>query len=121
MPPPPCYKNASTLRPGPLYPHCHGKNAQGLKRLDCSNLPIRSLRQDDGGCTPAVVYPKLDAAFICNMMQQIRYRAVIRSTLKLARELDMSVVAEGIESEAQLNCLRSMGCVRIKAITTHSR
>ncbi|WP_281686885.1 EAL domain-containing protein [Pseudomonas citronellolis] len=53
---------------------------------------------------------KLDAGFVRNMMQQGSYRAVIRNTLKLARELDMTVVAEGIESEAQLNCLKLMGC-----------
>lgn len=53
---------------------------------------------------------KLDAGFIRNMVQQDRYRTVISSTLKLARDLDMAVVAEGIESEEQLNCLMAMGC-----------
>lgn len=53
---------------------------------------------------------KLDASFIRNMMQQPRYRAVIRSTLKLARELEMSVIAEGIDSEALLNCVKHIGC-----------
>ncbi|EIM18904.1 EAL domain-containing protein [Pseudomonas chlororaphis] len=53
---------------------------------------------------------KLDAGFIRNMMQQPRYRIVIRSMLKLARELEMTVVAEGIETEVQLNCLKQMGC-----------
>lgn len=53
---------------------------------------------------------KLDAGFVHNMMQQPRYRTVIRNTLILARELNMTVVAEGIESEAQLNCLKQLGC-----------
>nr|WP_253219495.1 EAL domain-containing response regulator [Pseudomonas chlororaphis] len=53
---------------------------------------------------------KLDAGFVHNMMQQPRYRTVIRDTLILARELKMKVVAEGIESEAQLSCLTQLGC-----------
>ncbi|CRL51643.1 EAL domain-containing response regulator [Pseudomonas sp. URMO17WK12:I11] len=53
---------------------------------------------------------KLDAGLTRNMVQENRYRAVINSTLKLARDLDMSVVAKGIETEEQLNCLRAMGC-----------
>lgn len=53
---------------------------------------------------------KLDAGFIRNMVQRDRYRTVISSTLRLARDLDMVVVAEGVESEEQLNCLKAMGC-----------
>ncbi|MBU4634020.1 EAL domain-containing response regulator [Pseudomonas chlororaphis] len=53
---------------------------------------------------------KLDIGFTRNMMQQRRYWIVIRSVLKLARELEMNVVAEGIETEAQLNCLKRLGC-----------
>lgn len=53
---------------------------------------------------------KLDAGFIRNMMQQPRYRAVISNMLKLARDLGISVVAEGVETEEQLNHLKQMGC-----------
>lgn len=53
---------------------------------------------------------KLDAGLVRNMVQEDRYRTVISSTLKLARDLDMSVVAKGIETEEQLNCISAMGC-----------
>jgi EAL domain-containing protein (putative c-di-GMP-specific phosphodiesterase class I) len=53
---------------------------------------------------------KLDAGFIRNMMRQARYRAVIHNTLNLARDLEMTVVAEGIETESQLHSLELMGC-----------
>lgn len=33
--------------PGPSIRIVLAKNAQGLERLDCSNLSIRALRQDD--------------------------------------------------------------------------
>ncbi|WP_371365425.1 EAL domain-containing protein [Pseudomonas sp. QL9] len=53
---------------------------------------------------------KLDAGFIRNMVQHDRCRVVVSSALKLAHDLNMAVVAEGIESEEQLNCLKAMGC-----------
>ncbi|UST72271.1 EAL domain-containing response regulator [Pseudomonas siliginis] len=53
---------------------------------------------------------KLDAGLIRNMVQENRDRTVISSTLKLARDLHMSVVAKGVETEEQLNCVTAMGC-----------
>ena len=37
-------------------------------------------------------------------------RAIVRSTIDLARHLGMEVVAEGVESEAALAELRALGC-----------
>lgn len=53
---------------------------------------------------------KLDGGFVRNMQEQPRYLAVVSSTLALAHELGMLVVAEGLETEAQLQCLTRMGC-----------
>ncbi|MGN8121231.1 EAL domain-containing response regulator [Pseudomonas sp. 22082] len=52
---------------------------------------------------------KLDAGFVQNY-EQARYSAVIHAALALARELDMRVVAEGIETADQVRHLASLGC-----------
>ena len=39
-----------------------------------------------------------------------RDRAIVRSTIDLARNLGMAVVAEGIETEQALECLVGEGC-----------
>lgn len=52
---------------------------------------------------------KLDAGFV-QRMQEPRYNSVIQSALSLAKNLDMRVVAEGIETIEQLRCLIDLGC-----------
>ncbi|PYC06906.1 EAL domain-containing response regulator [Pseudomonas atacamensis] len=52
---------------------------------------------------------KLDAGFVQNF-HQARYSAVIHGALALARELDMRVVAEGIETADQVHHLARLGC-----------
>ena len=37
-------------------------------------------------------------------------RKIVESTLSMAHSLDLSVVAEGIETQAQANLLRELGC-----------
>lgn len=53
---------------------------------------------------------KLDASFIRRMKTNLRAREAIASTISLARHLELSVVAEGIETEGQLQLLRTLGC-----------
>lgn len=36
--------------------------------------------------------------------------AIARAMIQLAHSLDMTVVAEGVEEEAQADCLRTWGC-----------
>jgi EAL domain-containing protein (putative c-di-GMP-specific phosphodiesterase class I) len=36
--------------------------------------------------------------------------AVVRTVIELGHSLGMSVTAEGIETEAQLGCMRELGC-----------
>lgn len=52
---------------------------------------------------------KLDAGFI-QRMDQHRYIKVIQGTLSLAKDLNMRVVAEGIETAEQLRGLSRLGC-----------
>jgi diguanylate cyclase (GGDEF)-like protein len=53
---------------------------------------------------------KIDRSFITDILQDARAEAIVRSTLDLARNLDLSVVAEGIESEAVMAHLAALGC-----------
>lgn len=53
---------------------------------------------------------KLDRSFIVDLPTDRRVRAIVRSTITMAHDLGMSVVAEGIETAAQLDQLRELGC-----------
>jgi len=55
---------------------------------------------------------KLDAEFVRTLDLEPRCRAVISSTLALGETLGMSVVIEGIETDAQRLQLMSLGCTQ---------
>jgi len=55
---------------------------------------------------------KLDAEFVRNLEHEPRCLAVIGSTLALGETLGMSVVIEGIETEAQRQRLLALGCTQ---------
>jgi len=53
---------------------------------------------------------KIDKSFVFDMDTDRNNETIVRSTVELAHNLNMSVVAEGIESELVWNILRSFGC-----------
>lgn len=53
---------------------------------------------------------KIDRSFIAGLAEKTESRAVVRAVVDLARSLKMQVVAEGVETEAQLEQLRRLGC-----------
>ena len=53
---------------------------------------------------------KMDRAFIANMQRGPKFSALIQAIIQLAGNLDMEVVAEGIETPQQLRTLQSMDC-----------
>jgi diguanylate cyclase (GGDEF)-like protein len=53
---------------------------------------------------------KIDRSFITDILDDRRAEAIVRSTIDLARNLDLSVVAEGIETEAVMEHLTALGC-----------
>ena len=53
---------------------------------------------------------KIDRSFVRNVTTVASSSDIVRAMVALARALDMSVTAEGIETEAQLALLRSTGC-----------
>jgi len=57
---------------------------------------------------------KIDRSFVQDVMVNDDDRAIVASIVKLASDLDLWVVAEGIETPEQLACLTSMGCELIQ-------
>jgi diguanylate cyclase (GGDEF)-like protein len=53
---------------------------------------------------------KIDRSFVMEMDHEASDRAIVRSTVDLARHLGMEVVAEGVESLQALEELRALGC-----------
>ncbi|MBV8686380.1 MAG: EAL domain-containing protein [Alphaproteobacteria bacterium] len=53
---------------------------------------------------------KIDKSFVATIATEPRNAIMVRSTIALAHELGLKVVAEGVEDEACLAALRSMGC-----------
>ena len=55
-------------------------------------------------------YLKIDRSFVTGMLTSRRHAAAVATTLALGRSLDLTVVAEGIENEAEAAYLRTRGC-----------
>lgn len=53
---------------------------------------------------------KVDKSFISELDQNASERAIMQSIINMAHSLNMSVVAEGVESEQQLGILRDFDC-----------
>lgn len=61
---------------------------------------------------------KIDRSFISNMLTSHSDRIVVGSTIRLAHEMGLKVVAEGVESAEIQACLREMGCDFIQGYHT---
>ena len=53
---------------------------------------------------------KIDRSFVSNLGVDPEAEAVIRAIVKLAKALNLNIVAEGVETRAQKNILRQTGC-----------
>jgi diguanylate cyclase (GGDEF)-like protein len=53
---------------------------------------------------------KLDKSFVLGMTSDPDDRAIVRSTVELARNLGLRMVAEGVEDQATWDALAAMGC-----------
>jgi EAL domain-containing protein (putative c-di-GMP-specific phosphodiesterase class I) len=53
---------------------------------------------------------KIDRSFVNQMMENEENIAIVRTIVALAQNLGMDVIAEGVETEAQLNLLRKLEC-----------
>nr|WP_283246522.1 EAL domain-containing protein [Pseudomonas insulae] len=53
---------------------------------------------------------KIDRSFIAGLPNDAVDQAIVRAAVQVAASLDITVVAEGIETVEQLECLRAAGC-----------
>lgn len=53
---------------------------------------------------------KIDRSFVTGLERSARDRAIVKMINTLAGELHCQVVAEGVETEGQAQCLRALGC-----------
>ncbi|MNJ28261.1 Cyclic di-GMP phosphodiesterase Gmr [compost metagenome] len=53
---------------------------------------------------------KLDRSFIQGLAHDTKKSAIVRAVIELAHHMELSIVAEGIESEEELHYLRSLNC-----------
>jgi EAL domain-containing protein (putative c-di-GMP-specific phosphodiesterase class I) len=53
---------------------------------------------------------KIDRAFVKKITADAAYEGIVRTCVSLARGLNLKVVAEGVETEAQAAALRNLGC-----------
>ena len=64
--------------------------------INLRQLPLREL--------------KIDGSFVRDLADADRDRAIVASTIELGHRLGLSVVAEGVEDQATLDLLASLGC-----------
>ncbi len=57
---------------------------------------------------------KIDISFIRNLQNSDKDFAIIDAIIFLANKLNIQTVAEGVETEAQLNILKLLGCGSIQ-------
>lgn len=62
---------------------------------------------------------KLDRSFVARLISDERARKVTAAIIAMAHELDLAVVAEGVEEAGQLAMLRDMGCNHVQGFFLH--
>lgn len=83
-------------------------------RLQDFRLSIDDFGTGDSGlqrlCTLPFTELKIDRSFVHNASRQAHARAVLQSSIELARRLDLEVVAEGVEQMSDWRLLERLGC-----------
>ena len=57
---------------------------------------------------------KIDRSFVSDMDHNENNARIVRGTIRLAHDLDIKVVAEGVESKAVIKALQTLGCDMIQ-------
>jgi len=65
-----------------------------------AKLPVQSL--------------KIDRSFVSRLTADGRDRTIVGAVVQLARSLGLATVAEGVETEVQLDAVRSLGCTMVQ-------
>jgi diguanylate cyclase (GGDEF)-like protein/PAS domain S-box-containing protein len=95
-----------------------------LKRLD--TMGIRTSIDDFGTGYSSLNYLrrfnfqtlKMDRCFVSDISTDQRAAAIVRSLISLAHSLDISVIAEGVETNAQLRLLAAERCDQVQGFLT---
>jgi diguanylate cyclase (GGDEF)-like protein/PAS domain S-box-containing protein len=111
---------------GPEYLELELTEGSLLKDVERTKLTLHKLKQlgvgiaiDDFGVgysslsylrNFAVDTLKIDRSFVVNLADGTRDEAIVRAIISLAESLGLKVVAEGIESDFQLECLLNHPC-----------
>jgi diguanylate cyclase (GGDEF)-like protein len=53
---------------------------------------------------------KIDRSFIIDLEHDPKTKAIVRSIIELAAALDLEIIAEGVETKAQLDAVSALGC-----------
>jgi len=62
---------------------------------------------------------KIDRSFVRDLATNERHRLVVQTTITLAQSLGLKTVAEGVETEEQMQVLRELGCDTIQGFLVH--
>lgn len=57
---------------------------------------------------------KIDRSFVSMMMQEPKHAAIVKTIIAMGRNLNLSVIAEGVETEAELIFLRENGSEEVQ-------
>lgn len=57
---------------------------------------------------------KIDRSFIAGLSENADDRAICQAIVSMASSLELETVAEGVETEGQLECLRQIGCHEVQ-------
>ncbi len=57
-----------------------------------------------------VDYVKIDRSFVSELTQEGEDSAIVRAIIAMVHSLDLKVVAEGVETQAQMDFLKAHGC-----------
>lgn len=57
---------------------------------------------------------KIDRSFVHDMMHQSRVAAIVKGVISMAKSFDLTVVAEGIENQSQIDVLTEMQCNEVQ-------
>lgn len=63
---------------------------------------------------PQIIVAKIDRSLICKAEHSPREQTVIRHLIDLCHDLGMRCVAEGIETDSQIELLKQLGCDRLQ-------
>ena len=59
---------------------------------------------------------KIDKSFVCDVVTNPDSATIVDTIIQMGRNLDMDVVAEGVENESQLNFLQKLGCTCVQGL-----